>query len=89
MSVRSKYLPVLSVRDRAKWAYNLGTNRISVSNGLKFTVTDADIAHAQSTRADVEEFIDDLAAGGDLIVLRSSAGAQSWVRIIDRPTSSF
>ena len=49
MSVRSKYLPVLSARDWAEWAY-----RFSIGTGKfpsKFTVTDADTEHVETTRA--------------------------------------
>jgi hypothetical protein len=80
MSVRSKYLPKLSALALARRAYELAISRIDIQT-LKFTVTDADIEHTESTRADVEAFIDDLARTGNITVLRLLGSQKSWVRV--------
>jgi hypothetical protein len=61
MIKRGKYLPKLSARDKARWAWSLA------GGGDK--VTDAHLEHTGATRADIDALVDELVDSGDLVKL--------------------
>jgi hypothetical protein len=76
---RGAHLPKLTAENRARWAYQLAVGAAGVDGRL--TVGDRYIDHAESTRADVEALIDDLARDGCLVVMRQIGSEKSWFRI--------